>query len=269
MAFQFFTMIEELKYFLLGLIQGLAEFFPISSSGHIVLFSNLIDLSSNHPLLLSIVVHFATTLSTIIVYKKRIFNTLKGVMCQSHESVSFVTKIIVSSLPIVIVGILFREKIEFVFNHSTQLVALMLTLTGLMLVFNHKQTTPKNHINYMDALLMGVAQSIAILPGISRSGATISMALLCKIDRKKAAEFSFLMVLLPIIGITIIELIILLSSSINLKSSEIYGLIIAFFSALISGLFACRYMIRLVQNNNLKYFGYYCILVGFFFILLY
>ena len=259
-------MIEELKYFLLGLIQGLAEFFPISSSGHLVLFSELIDLAHDHPLLLSIVVHFATTLSTILIYNKKIFKITRGLISKNQQSISFVGKIIVSTLPIIIIGFVLRDKIEFIFDDSTRLVAIMLIITGLILFFTRQNTLSKKDITYVDALLMGLAQSIAIIPGISRSGVTISMALMCKVDKEKAAEFSFLMVLIPIIGITILELIVFASSSFILDSSEIYGLLIAFLTALISGLFACKYMIKLVHNNNLKYFGYYCLIVGLIFI---
>ena len=181
-------MIEELKYFLLGLIQGLAEFFPISSSGHLVLFSELIDLAHDHPLLLSIVVHFATTLSTILIYNKKIFKITRGLISKNQQSISFVGKIIVSTLPIIIIGFVLRDKIEFIFDDSTRLVAIMLIITGLILFFTRQNTLSKKDITYVDALLMGLAQSIAIIPGISRSGVTISMALMCKVDKEKAAE---------------------------------------------------------------------------------
>jgi len=263
-------MIEELKYFLLGLIQGLAEFFPVSSSGHVVLFSTILDLTRENPLLLSIIVHTATTLSTVIIYRNRIFSIIKGVIRNNKEDVAFFVKILLSSIPIIIAGLLFRDSIELIFNNSTHLIAIMLILTGLVLLIQLKGKREKDSISYYDALLMGVAQAVAIIPGISRSGATISMALLCKIKREKAAEFSFLMVLMPILGISILELIILFSSPLELTELEFRGLLIAFFSSLISGLFACKYMIIMVQNNNLKYFGYYCILIGviFYFFLL-
>ena len=254
---------EEIKYFLLGLIQGLAEFFPISSSGHIVIFSSLLDIVEEHPLLLSITVHFATTISTIIVYFNRIKSLFKGVFINNHQTdISYFLKIIFSSIPVVLIGFLFKEHIELFFSDFTYLVSIMLLITGCMLLSTKLFSSEEKKITYYYALLMGLAQAFALLPGISRSGATISMALFCKIKRKHAAEFSFLMVLLPIIGITFLELMTLYYSDITLNPNQIKGLFIAFFTSLFSGLFACRYMIYIVQRNSLKYFGYYCIFSG-------
>ena len=256
-------MIEEIKYFLLGLIQGLAEFFPISSSGHIVIFSSLLDIVEEHPLLLSITVHFATTISTIIVYFNRIKSLIKGVFINNIQTdISYFLKIIFSSVPVVLIGFLFKEHIELVFSDFIYLVSIMLLITGFILLSTNLFSSEEKNITYYHALLMGLAQAFALLPGISRSGVTISMALLCKIKRKKAAEFSFLMVLLPIIGITFLELMTLYYSDITLNLNQITGLLIAFFTSLFSGLFACRYMIHIVQMDSLKYFGYYCIFAG-------
>ena len=256
-------MIEEIKYLLLGIIQGLAEFFPISSSGHIVLFSSLLDIAEENPLLLSVTVHFATTLSTIIIYRRRIKELCYGVFIdQNKNHVSFVLKIIMSSFPIIIVGFLFKDNIEVIFNNY-YFVTIMLLLTATLLIGTSFISMGEKKINYITALLMGVAQAFAILPGISRSGATISMALLLKVKSKDAAEFSFLMALLPILGITLIEVIALFYSDIKLSVDDITSLIIAFLSAFLSGLFACKYMISIVAKNNLKYFGFYCIFISY------
>lgn len=256
-------MIEEIKYFLLGIIQGLAEFFPISSSGHIVLFSSLLDLAEDNPLLLSVTVHFATTLSTIIIYRRRLKELCYGVIIhQNKNDLSFVLKIIISSFPIIIIGFLFRDHISVMFNNY-YFVTIMLLLTAIFLIVTSFIPIGKKKITYSTALLMGLAQAFAILPGISRSGTTISMALFLKVKSKDAAEFSFLMALLPILGITFIELITLFYSNIKLSVDDIKSLIIAFLSAFLSGLFACKYMISIVEKNNLKYFGFYCIMIGY------
>jgi len=263
-------MTEEIKYILLGLIQGLAEFFPISSSGHIILISSILDVAQENPLLLSITVHFATTLSTIIVYRERLKNMFLGIVRhESKNEISFFFKLLVSSFPIVIIGLFFRENIELVFNEFKYLVSIMLVVTGVLLIMTKYFNKEKKKITYYHALLMGLAQAVAIIPGISRSGATISTALMCKIKGKDAAEFSFLMVLLPIIGITLFEVIMVYSSNLILDSKQIQGLIIAFFTALLSGLFACKYMILIVTNNTLQYFGYYCITIGLLFYFLF
>lgn len=256
-------MIEEIKYLLVGLIQGLAEFFPISSSGHIILTSSFLGIIEKHPLLFSITVHFATTLSTIIVYRNSLKNIVLGILRDKNPThINFVLKIILSSLPIIIVGLLFRSQIDLIFHNATYLVCVMLIFTGCILFSTSIFKIKQGKINFFHAFIMGLAQALAIIPGISRSGVTIATAIFLKINRKEAAEFSFLMVLIPIIGITIIELYLITSSSEQLSFMDIKGLFIAFFSAFFSGLFACRYMIKIIQTNSLKYFGYYCVLVG-------
>ena len=261
-------MIEEFKYFLLGLIQGLAEFFPISSSGHILLLSSILDVAEKNPLLLSITVHFATTLSTIIVYNNKLKTILVGIIKHRDPiAISYLLKILISSIPLLIVGLFFKDYVESLFNNSLFLVLAMLFITGSLLISTTFLSKGDKRISYYYAFLIGLAQALAILPGISRSGATISAALFLKIDKQNAAEFAFIMVLLPIIGVTFLELILFNSSLIQLELSQIKGLVIAFFTSFISGLFACKYMISIVQKNNLKYFGMYCIFVailGFF-----
>ena len=261
-------MIEEFNYFLLGLVQGLAEFFPISSSGHILILSTILDVAKKNPLLLSITVHFATTLSTIVIYNNKLKNILIGVIKhKDYVAISYLLKILISSIPVLIVGLFFKDYVESLFNNSMLLVLIMLFITGCVLISTTVASIGDKRISYYYAFLIGLAQAIAILPGISRSGATISAALFLKIDKKNAAEFSFIMVLLPIIGITFLELILFTSSEIQLDTSQIKGLVIAFVTSFISGLFACKYMISIVKHNNLKYFGFYCIFVailGFF-----
>ena len=255
-------MIEEIKYFLIGLIQGLTEFFPISSSGHIELYKHISNTIETDPLLLVITVHFATALSTIVVYRHKISSIIWSIIKRrDSESISFVLKLLVSTVPIVCIYLLLANSIELLFRDSLHLVSIMLIFTALLLISSSWAQESKNKINYTHALLMGLAQAVAILPGVSRSGSTISIALFCKIDRERAAEFSFLMGLAPIIGGTIIKIINTRSGH-NFEAIETQGLVIAFFTAFFSGLFACKYMISIVKKNNLRYFGYYCFLIG-------
>ena len=257
-------MTEEIKYFLIGIIQGLAEFFPVSSSGHIVLLSSLLEISKEHPLLLSITVHFATTLSTIIVFRKKIFEIILELASSKqffYQSMFF--KILVSSIPIFFVGLLFKNNIEPFFLESYLVVAIMLIITGIILITTNFISDGKNSISLFSAFIIGIAQAIAVVPGISRSGLTISTALFLRTSKKEAAEFSFIMVLVPIIGITILEFFLFFKNSTSISLTNQKTLIISFLSSFISGLIACKYMISIVKYNNLKYFGVYCILIAF------
>jgi len=257
-------MTDELKYILLGLVQGIAEFFPISSSGHTSLLSIIFKIAEKQPLLFMITVHFATTLSTIAVYRHKIMNIITETLIKKNPSqISFAIKLIISAVPVVIMGLLFKTHVNNLFSNSNHIVSYMLILTSLILLISKYAQKRDGQITYKAAILMGVAQSIAIVPGISRSGATITTALFCGVDRKKAAEFSFLMVLLPIFGMTFIEIIELSKiNNLNLLPDELKGLLLAFISALLSGWIACKYMIIIVQKNHLNYFGYYCLTIG-------
>ncbi len=256
-------MTEEIKYFIIGLIQGLAEFFPISSSGHIILFSHILDLADKHPLLLSITVHFATTLSTIIIYRDRIKKIFLGVIkYKKRQEIYFLYKIIVSAFPIILVGLLLKDKIDIMFEDADQLVLIMLLFTGMLLILSTTFRKNSKKITFFHAIMMGIAQAIAIIPGISRSGITIVMALFYKIKREDAAEFSFLMVLFPILGITLVELFFILNTEVSIDFITIKGLAIAFLASFVSGLIACYYMIKIVENNSLKYFGFYCLIIA-------
>lgn len=264
---QYSIMIEEIKYFILGLIQGLTEFFPISSSGHLELFSHITDIATEDPLLLFITVHFATALSTIIVYHKRIKHILLGLIYfKNKNDINFVFKLIISSVPTIVIYVLFSSQIDLLFINAVNLVCVMLIITGFILIATNLVKTSNKEIHVLHAILMGCAQALAIVPGISRSGTTIATALCCKVKRDQAAEFSFLMALIPIIGGTLIK-IVEFSTTNPSYDIEIQGLIIAFFSAFLSGLFACKYMIVIVQKNTLNYFGYYCICIGILFLL--
>ena len=192
--------------------------------------------------------------------KHKIKHILKGLLLhRSKKSTLFILKLIVSTIPIILVYYFLQPIIDRVFKDATILVCVMFILTGCVLILSGLKTKTSKDINFFHAFLMGVVQAVAILPGISRSGSTISVALFCNIDKEKAAEFSFLMALAPIIGGVIVEF---LQPGTTINKANYIGYIIAFFAAFFAGLFACKYMIKIVQNNNLKYFGYYCIILG-------
>jgi len=259
-------MIDEVKYFILGLIQGLTEFFPISSSGHLELFSHVSNIAQEEPLLLFITVHFATALSTVIIYFERIKQILLGLLKNNFRDTSFIFKLIISSIPTLVIYFLFNNQIDLLFINAVNLVCAMLIITGIILITTNFIKTSNSSITVLHAICIGCAQAIAIIPGISRSGVTIATALCFKVKREKAAEFSFLMALIPIIGGAILKISEFIATDFN-DDIEIKGLIIAFLSAFFSGLFACKYMISIVKKKNLKYFGYYCICLGFSFLL--
>jgi undecaprenyl-diphosphatase len=253
---------DSISAFLLGLIQGLTEFLPVSSSGHIELGKALfnVDLEAQEGLLFTLVVHAATALSTVVVFRKDIAQILGGLLqFQSNEASRFSFKIILSMIPAVIVGLFLEEYITLLFEGNLMLVGSMLLLTALILFIANRIPAQENNIRYWKALMLGCIQAIAILPGISRSGATISSALLLGIDREKAARFSFLMVLPLIFGSMAKSL---LDAEGVLFTGSYSAPILGFLTAFIFGIIACRWMIALVKKSRLNYFAWYCAIVG-------
>ncbi|MCL4145132.1 UNVERIFIED_CONTAM: hypothetical protein GTU68_062176 [Idotea baltica] len=245
---------------ILGIIQGLTEFLPVSSSGHIELGKVLLDVHVKDPLLFSIVVHAATALSTIVIFFKDILQMIKDlVKFEWNPSTQFATMILVSMVPVGIVGILFEDQINSLFDGNVLLVGAMLLVTGGLLWYSSRAKVTEGELNFPKALIIGISQAIAILPGISRSGSTISTALLLGVDRATAASFSFLMVLPPILGATALKV----KDYFELMGGESGDLAASgFLAAFVSGLIACNWMIRLVRQSKLDYFAIYCFIVG-------
>ena len=252
---------ETLDALILGVIQGLTEFLPVSSSGHLELGKAVLGDQSvpEESLLFTVVLHFATALSTIIVFRKDILSILKGLVSRDREDLNFAGRIILSMIPAVVVGLFFEDQLEALFNGNIILVGFMLIVTGLLLFLAGKAKSTGKGISWKDALIIGVSQAIAMLPGISRSGATISTSVLLGNDRTKAARFSFLMVVPLIFGKIAKDL---LSGDITMDSSASLPLIVGFIAAFITGLVACTWMISLVKKAKLHYFSYYCFAVG-------
>ena len=247
---------------ILGLVHGLTEFLPVSSSGHLEIGKVLLNVDVKESLSFTVLVHFATVLSTITVFYKDILKLFSGLFqFKWNEETRYISKILLSMVPVLIVGILFRDEVESLFSGNLVLVGGALLVTALLLISTQLVKPGKKRIPFLDALLMGIAQALATIPGISRSGATISTGLLLKNGRSDVAQFSFLMVLLPIIGAALLDILSMSSSSSEVGISTA-SLIIGFLAAYLSGYLACRWMINLVKKGNLYWFAIYCALVG-------
>jgi undecaprenyl-diphosphatase len=246
----------------LGIIQGFTEFLPVSSSGHLELAKVILGDTSvpEESLTVTVVLHFATALSTLVIFRKEVLEIFKGLMLfKWNEATKFSIKIIISMIPAVFVGLLFEEQLAAFFSRNVLLVGLMLLLTAVLLLMADKAKNTHKKVSFSNAVLIGVSQAIAMLPGISRSGATISTSVLLGIDRTKAARFSFLMVVPLIFGKIGKDI---LSDDLNFQSSEIITISAGFMAAFVAGLLACKWMISLVKKSKLSYFSLYCAIVG-------
>ncbi len=248
---------------ILGIVQGLTEFLPVSSSGHIELGSVLLRLESKENLLFSIAVHAATALSTIVIFRHELWSLTTNVLkFQWNDETKWSAKIILSMIPVGVIGVLFEDEITQLFSGRVVLVGSMLIVTGSLLSFTYFNKEHNKEINYLSAFIIGIAQSIAIMPGISRSGATIATALLLKVRREEAAKFSFIMVLIPIMGASLLKIKDFVDNPQLSMDIPAISLIGGFIAAFISGLIACRWMINIVKNGKLIYFAIYCFLIG-------
>ncbi|MFV0530191.1 MAG: undecaprenyl-diphosphate phosphatase [Flavobacteriales bacterium] len=253
---------EIIKAIIVGIIQGLTEFLPVSSSGHIELSKAILNLNfGEQNLLFTLVLHTATALSTLVIFKNQIIEIISGIIKGKSEDIRFAVKIIISMIPAVLIGLLLKEPIEKLFEGNILLVGIMLLVTAVLLFLADKAKDTNRDVSFVDSLIIGIAQGIAILPGISRSGATISTSVLLRNDRSKAAVFSFLMVI-PVIFGAIAKDFIDEADTLSLSINEILPLIAGFISAFVSGIIACRWMIALVKKAKLTYFSIYCLIVG-------
>lgn len=247
---------------LLGIIQGLTEFLPVSSSGHLELGKAILGDNSvpEESLLFTVVLHFATALSTLVVFRKEVAEILKGLFqFKWNEQTEFSLKIIVSMLPAALIGFLFEEQLEAFFGGNIQFVGFMLIVTAVLLYLADKAKDTSKKVSFSNAFIIGVSQAIAMLPGISRSGATISTSVLLGIDKTRSARFSFLMVVPLIFGKIAMDI---LSGDLSLESGQMGMMGVGFVAAFISGMLACTWMIKLVRSSKLSYFSIYCLVVG-------
>ncbi len=251
-----------LEAIILGLIQGLTEFLPVSSSGHLELVKAIFGDNSlpEESLTFTVILHFATALSTLVVFRKEVFEIIKGIFqFKWNDEMIFSLKIIISMIPAVIIGLLFEKQLEAFFGGRILLVGCMLLVTAILLLLADRAKNTTKNISYTNALIIGISQAVAMLPGISRSRATISTSVLLGVDRTKAARFSFLMVVPLILGKVAKDII---GGDINFESSQIGIMGVGFVAAFISGLFACSWMITLVKKSKLSYFAIYCTVIG-------
>ena len=253
---------ELLTSFILGVIQGLTEFLPVSSSGHLeigkAIFGN--DWSADESMLMTVVLHFATALSTIVIFRKEIVTVVKGLFSkEDKQSKSFSFFIVISMIPASIVGVLFDDIIESFFDGKLVLVSLMLIVTGGLLFLADRAKSSEKKVGIKESFLIGIAQAIAILPGISRSGATISISVLLGVDREQSARFSFLMVVPLIFGKMAKDIF---DGAFDKIDGSLINYGVGFLGAFITGIFACTLMIKLVKKSQLKYFSIYCFLVA-------
>lgn len=253
---------DIIKAIILGVIQGLTEFLPVSSSGHLELGKAILGDTSvgEESLLFTVVLHFATALSTVVIFRKDILDIIKGFLkFKWNDDTQFIFKIVISMLPAVIVGLFFEDELEQLFGGSIMLVGFMLLVTGALLFLADKAKNTTKNVSTTNAILIGISQAIAMLPGISRSGATISTSVLLGVDKTKAARFSFLMVVPLIFGKIAKDI---LGGDLSFESNQMIPLSAGFIAAFVSGLFACTWMIALVKKSKLSYFAYYCFIVG-------
>ena len=258
---------EWFEALILGLVQGLTEFLPVSSSGHLAIGKALLGVEPSGDLIFEVTVHAATVLATIVVFRKQIWKLLCGLFkFKYNDETDYIAKLCVSMIPVFVVGMFFKDKVEAAFN-SLRVVGIALLVTAILLVLSDYLSRrvsaavreSRNGISFWQAFLVGVGQACAVLPGLSRSGTTISTGLLSGVRRENMAMFSFLMVLVPILGETFLDL---MGGDMAASTVGTLPLLIGFAAAFVSGLFACRVMIALVRKAQLRWFGLYCALVG-------
>jgi undecaprenyl-diphosphatase len=250
-----------IEAFIMGILQGLTEFLPVSSSGHLEIGKVILNIEAQENLTFAIVVHAATVLSIIVVFFSDIRELIAGLLkFQWNESTIYSARILVSMIPVAIVGLFFMSEVESVYTGNLVFVGSMLLITASILLLTYFAKSHNREVNYRDAFIIGIAQAVAVLPGISRSGVTIGTGLLLGVKKEHVTRFSFLMVLIPIAGAAFIDLI--RTHEPDEITIGFFPLMVGFLAAFLSGLFACRVMLEVVRKGKLVYFAIYCILVA-------
>ncbi len=252
---------NTLEAIILGLIQGLTEFLPVSSSGHLEIGHAIFGIEGESNIIFDLVVHGATVLSTLVVFWKDIAELFKGVFkFKWNESTQYASKLLLSAVPVGLAGVFFQDEIEAFFSGNLLLVGSMLLITATLLAFAYYMRKGNRKITFLDALIIGFAQMLAVMPGISRSGSTIATGMLLGNDKSQLARFSFLMVIIPILGANFLKIV---SGDVTSAGHiEVVPLIAGFVAAFVSGLLACKLMIGIVRKGKLIYFAAYCLVIG-------
>ena len=256
-----------LEALLLGILQGLTEFLPVSSSGHLTIGQELLNLNTSAAdnLLFTVTVHAATVLSTIVILWKEIEHLFKGTFFSMkwNPEKEYVSKILLSIIPVMIVGLFFKDQVEAIFGSGLLIVGCCLLLTATLLTFAYyAKPRKKENISYRDAFIIGLGQALAVLPGLSRSGTTIATGLILGNKKENIAQFSFLMVLIPILGEAFLNVIDMIKEPSLLGGIGVMPLLVGFLGAFLSGCLACKFMINLVKKGKLIYFAIYCAIAG-------
>ena len=255
---------DWLQALVLGIVQGLTEYLPVSSSGHLAIGSYLFGIDGEENLAFTVLVHVATVMSTFVVLWKEIDWILKGLFkFKMNDETKYFLNIVVSMIPIGIVGVFFKDKVEEIFGSGLLIVGCCLLLTAVLLTFSY-YTKPRQreHISLKDAFIIGLAQACAVLPGLSRSGSTIATGLLLGNKKEKLAQFSFLMVIPPILGEALLDVLKAAKGEEAFGDISVLPLVVGFIAAFVSGCLACKWMINIVKKGKLIYFGIYCAIAG-------
>ena len=255
---------EWFEALILGLIQGLTEYLPVSSSGHLAIGSALFDIKGEDNLAFTIVVHVATVFSTLVILWKEIDWIFRGLFkFEMNAETRYVINILISMIPIGIVGVFFKDYVEAIFGSGLLIVGCCLLVTALLLTFSYyAKPRPKENISMKDAFVIGLAQACAVLPGLSRSGSTIATGLLLGDNKAKLAQFSFLMVIHPILGEALLDGMKMMKGEAVAGDIPALSLIVGFIAAFVSGCLACKWMINIVKKGKLIYFAIYCAIAG-------
>ncbi|MBQ5972458.1 MAG: undecaprenyl-diphosphate phosphatase [Prevotella sp.] len=257
---------SDLQALILGILQGLTEYLPVSSSGHLAIGAALFGVDGEENLAFTILVHVATVLSTLVVLWREVAWLFKGMFrWKMNDETRYILNIIVSMIPVGIVGVFFKDKVEEVFGSGLLIVGIMLLVTASLLTFSYyARPRQKEKISLRDAFIIGIAQACAVMPGLSRSGSTIATGLLLGNKKEKLAQFSFLMVIPPILGEALLDVMKMMEGGVATVAGDISvsALAIGFASAFVAGCFACKWMIDIVKRGKLIYFAIYCAIVG-------
>ena len=262
---------DWIQALILGIIQGLTEYLPVSSSGHLAIGQALFGMSDGEDnLMFTVAVHVATVLSTLVVLWSEIEWIVKGIFkFEMNDEMKYALNILVSMIPVGIVGLFFKDQVEEIFGSGLLVVGFCLLITASLLTFSYyARPRQKEHISWKDALVIGIAQAVAVLPGVSRSGSTIATGIMLGNKKEKLAQFSFLMVIPPILGEALLDVMKAMKGEAVMGNIETVPLIVGFVAAFISGCLACKWMINIVKRGKLIYFGIYCAIIGVVTILL-
>lgn len=255
---------DWIQALILGVIQGLTEYLPVSSSGHLTIASTFFGINGEDSLMFTVAVHVATVLSTLVMLWKEVDWILKGLFkFEMNDETKYAFNILVSMIPVGIVGLFFKDKVEEAFGSGLLIVGVMLMVTAVLLIFSYyARPRQKERLSLWDAFVIGVAQACAVLPGLSRSGSTIATGLMLGNKKEMLAQFSFLMVIPPILGEALLDVLKAMKGEAVMGGIETFPLCVGFLAAFLSGCFACKLMINVVKKGKLVYFGVYCAIVG-------